>query len=356
VEVTAANAAGLSSAVSGPTAVVTVPAPAADCDAYASPLGADTNIGSALLPFRTVGKLLASLRSGQVGCLSGTFSEGVTISTAGVTLASVPGERARIIGGVRLNVTANGVTVRDFDVDGYGFGANTFRIIGADGVRVINMDITNRNYPNGTSNYTAICLLAGAGATFETDPAYVVWDLLIERSRIHNCGDDAHEHSIYLETTRNAVVRDSYLYGNFGYGISMYPDAQGSLIEYNVIDGNSRASRANLTFSGEAAGGEYAQPHGSDNNTVRYNLISNAVTRYNVDSYYPSGSIPPTNNQVVSNCVWNAPFGNFGGTNGYSQADNKNSDPLYTDRTNADYTLQTNSPCTGWGPRAAPAR
>jgi hypothetical protein len=326
------------------------------CTKYASSSGSDANAGTATSPYRTAQYLTSHLASGETGCLSGTFNESVTISTAGITLASAPGQRAKINGGVRLNVTANGVTVRDFDVDGYGFVYSTFRIIGADQVSVINMEITNRNYQNGTSNYNAICLLAGAGATFETDPSYTVWNLLIERSRIHNCGDDAHEHSIYLETTRNAVVRDNYLYGNNGYGVSMYPDAQGSLIEYNVIDGNSRAGRANLTFSGEAAGGEYAQPHGSDNNTVRFNLISNAVTRYNVDSYYPSGSVVPSNNRVDSNCVWNAPFGNFGGTNAYTQTNNKNADPLYVNRAAADFTLQANSPCTGLGPRAEAAQ
>jgi parallel beta-helix repeat protein len=353
VTVTATNDGGSTAASSLATPVVA--ANTGFCDLYASSSGSDLNIGSMLLPFKTVTKLIGRLTSGQTGCLSGTFNESVTISTPGITLASLPGQRAKINGGVRLNVTANGVTVRDFDVDGYGFAYSTFRIIGADQAKVINMDITNRNYPNGTSNYDAICLLAGAGATFESDPSYTVWDLDIENSRIHNCGDDAHEHSIYLESTRNAVIRDNYLYGNYGYGISMYPDAQGSLIEYNVIDGNSKANRANLTFSGEAAGGEYSQPHGSDNNTVRYNLISNAATRYNVDSYYPTGSITPNNNQVLYNCVWNAPYGNFGGTDGYTQTNNKNSDPLYVDRSSGDFRLQTASPCTGWGPRTVPA-
>jgi hypothetical protein len=346
-------------AVLAPVGVLAAAQPAAAdvvCTKYASSSGSDSNAGTATSPYRTAQYLVNHLAFGETGCLTGTFNEGVTISAAGVTLASVPGQRARLVGGVRLNVTANRVTVRDFDVDGYGFAYSTFRIIGADQVSVINMDITNRNYPNGTSNYNAICLLAGAGATFETDPSYTVWDLLIEGSRIHNCGDDAHEHAIYLETTRNAIVRDSYLYGNNGYGVSMYPDAQGSLIEHNVIDGNSRAGRANLTFSGEAAGGEYAKPHGSDNNTVLYNVISNAVTRYNVDSYYPTGSISPSNNRVGSNCVWNAPYGNFGGTNGYTQSNNKNADPLYVNVPAGDYSLQGTSPCTGWGPRVGAAQ
>jgi parallel beta-helix repeat protein len=326
------------------------------CSRFASSLGSDGNVGSEAAPFRTVQHLVGTLAPGETGCLTGSFSEGVTISTPGITLASTPGQRAKLTGGLRLNSTANGVTVRDFDIDGYGYPTNTFRIIGPDHVNVLNMDITNRNYPNGTGNYTAICLLAGAGAGFETNPDYTVWDLHIAQSRIHNCGDDAHEHSIYLESTRNAVIEDNYLYGNNGYGISMYPDAQNTLIQYNVINANSKANRANLTFSGEAAGGEYSQPHGSDNNTVQYNLITNAATRYNIDAYYPTGSLQPTHNTVHDNCIWNAPYGNYGSTNAYTQTNNKNNDPQYTNPTNNNYTLQPTTPCTGWGPRTIPAR
>ena len=69
---------------------------------------------------------------------------------------------------------------------------------------------------------------------------------------------------------------------------------------------------ANLSFSGEAAGGEYSQPHGSSKNDVRNSLITNSLCRYNVDSFYPLGSLTPVGNSVHDSCVWNAPFGNFG--------------------------------------------
>ena len=134
-----------------------------------------------------------------------------------------------------------------------------------------------------------ICVTAGYG--FEHDPSNTALALTVAQSRIHDCGDDPHEHGLYLESTRGAAIRDNYLYRNPGYGISMYPDAQRSTIEHNVLDSNSLAGRANITFSGEAAGGEYSKPHGSDGNVVRFNIISNPAQRYNVDSYYPAGSV-----------------------------------------------------------------
>ena len=257
-----------------------------------------------------------------------------------------------MLGYVWIKNTANDVTLRDLEIDGHDVGPPTVQING-DRVLLRNLEITNRNKP-GTS-YNAMCVLAGPN--FEASAANIALDLRIEQSRIHNCGDDAHEHAIYLESTRNARVVDSHLYDNPGYGIHMYPDSQGSLIEYTLIDGNSSKCKANLTFSGERAGGEYALPHASSNNTVRYSLITNSLCRFNVESYYPQGALTPSGNLLHNNCIWNAPLGNYGylttdaGSPAYSQRDNLNTDPHYRDRPNKDYTLQTSSPCTGYGPR-----
>ena len=119
------------------------------------------------------------------------------------------------------------------------------------------------------------------------------------RSRIHHCGggNGGHDHAIYSEFSRRAVIRDNYLYDNPGFGISMYPDTQYALIEHNVIDGNGYENRGNVTFSGEEAGGEYDRDYASSYNILRRNIISNARARYNVESYYPS--LQPTGNLVA---------------------------------------------------------
>jgi hypothetical protein len=326
------------------------------CDRVAGPSGRDDAPGTLRNPFRTVTRLVASLRPGAVGCLlGGTYEERVVLVAGGrpglpITLRPGPGVRAQILGSLWVKSSADWVTISGLTVNGRKANNAYAVLVQGDHVVLSNVDVTNPKFDG--ERIDAICVLAGEG--FEEDSANTAVDLTIERSRIHNCGDDAHEHGIYLESTRNAHVTDSYLYASPGYGVNMYPDAQGSVIEHNVIDGNSLAGRANVTFSGEAAGDDYAQPHGSDGNVVRFNLITNAVTRYNVDSYYPAGSTSPTDNEVVDNCVWNAPYGNFGGRSGYSQSDNRDADPMYVDRAAANFALQPGSPCAGWGPRPAP--
>ena len=72
----------------------------------------------------------------------------------------------------------------------------------------------------------------------------------------------------------------------------MYPNALNRLIAHNVIDGNGRENRGNLTLSGEEAGGEYAEKLRVGLQPGAGNIITNAQARYNIESYFPAQ--PPT--------------------------------------------------------------
>ena len=242
--------------------------------------------------------------------------------------------------------SANGVTLSHLRIDGHDAAPITVQVQG-DGALLRRLNITKRNKLN--SNNTGSCVLLGVVGAPAFDPRVV-------SSRIHNCGggNGGHDHAIYSEFTRRAVIRNNYLYDNPGFGISMYPDTQNALIEHNVIDGNGYENRGNITFSGEEAGGEYDRDYASSNNLLRRNIITNARARYNIDSYYPSRQ--PTGNLVTNNCVWNAPFGNFGGRSGYALSRNRTVRPVYRDRLRKDFRLRASSPCRGWGPTAPPVR
>jgi hypothetical protein len=311
------------------------------CDRFASLTGRDGGPGTRARPFQTIRRLLTALRPGRVGCLlGGTYVENVWIErggqrTARLTLRSAPGTRALIQGYVVIRDSANYVTVSHLDVDGHNVPPITIHVYGDDAV-LDDLDVTNRNKVNST--HTGSCILLGNHGMPTFRPR-------IQRSRIHNCGSSGHDHGIYAEFPRHAVIRDNYIYDSSGYGISMYPDAQRTLIIRNVIDGNGTG---NITFSGEKADSEYAANFASSWGRVTENVIANARSRYNVESYFPS--LRPLGNSVSLNCVWNAPWGNFGYTGGYTRSGNLEVDPQYVDRERKDFRLKSGSPCQGTGP------
>ena len=315
-----------------PAGAAVIPATGADgarrsgtstCTKYAAPWGRNSNRGTVLRPYRSVQYLVNKLTRGQVGCLKrGTYVGDVSFYRGDVTLRSVIGVRARIRGYLRITDEANHVTVSRIVIDGHDAGPITLHVYGDDAV-LTRLEVTNRHKLNGT--YRGSCILLG----HVTMPTFRP---LISRSRIHACGggNGGHDHGIYAEFSRGAVIRNNYIYDNPGYGISMYPSAQNSLIAHNVIDGNGRENRGNLTFSGEEAGGEYAQSFASSNNRVQWNIITNAQARYNVESYFPERQ--PVGNVVEHNCVWRAPWGNFGYTDGYARRLNRSVNPLFVAR------------------------
>src|SRR5207245_8215668 len=90
---------------------------------------------------------------------------------------------------------------------------------------------------------------------------------LIQRNRIHDCGripSSNHDHGIYLAYSDNTKVLDNVIFDNADRGVQLYPDAQGTLIKGNVIDGNGEG----VIFSG--AGGS-----ASNDNVVEHNVITN---------------------------------------------------------------------------------
>ena len=286
---------------------------------------------------------MSGLRSGETGCLSGTFSEDVSVSNDGFTLRSASGQRALLKGRFSIGSAATDVRLESLDFDAGNLSTFAQLYVNGDRVTLRDLDLNGAGRVN--------CILAGAGGG--SNSAEWALDLVIERSRIHHCGDNNHEHAIYAEFTDRLRISDSYLYANGGYGLHFYPHAQNSLVEYTLVDGNARASgwSSNVTFSGESPGGEYSQPYGSRYNRILYSLITNSSQNYNVEAYFPSGSLAPAGNEIAFSCLFNAPKGNFDGSSAYSQHDNKATDPQYSDRSRYDYRLQPGSPCTGWGPR-----
>ena len=124
-------------------------------------------------------------------------------------------------------------------------------------------DITTRN--------TTICFVLGSdeyGRAVRT---------VIERNRIHNCGElppTNHHHGIYAEAADGARITDNWIYDNADRGVQLFPDAQRSYVARNVIDGNGEG----VVFARTSA-----------HNVIEHNVIANSIVRYNVEDYELQG-------------------------------------------------------------------
>jgi parallel beta-helix repeat protein len=244
-----------------------------------------------------------------------------------VTLRSFPGERAKIVGRLYVPRGSDHVTIADLDLDGTNASHLPSPTVNAQDTVFRGNDVTN--------NRTGICFVLGHetwGRAVRT---------VIEGNRVHDCGRlpaTNYDHGIYVSVASDVVIRGNVIYDNADRGVQLYPDAQRTIVEGNVLDGNGQ----NLIFSG--AGGV-----SSNGNLVRNNVITNSRVRYNVESYYPSGTPAGTGNVLSGNCVHGgARAGETGGVmdpHGYTATGNLVIDPQYVDRAAKDFRLRTGSPC-----------
>jgi parallel beta-helix repeat protein len=305
-----------------------------NCDKVAATNGSDSAAGTADAPYRTAQKLSDSLLAGQTGCLhAGTYDEDLRVGHGGrdgapVTIRSYPGERARLLGRLWIARGADYVTIAALDLNGvnpeYNLPSPT---VNSSHATFVDNDVTNEHH--------AICFNLGNssyGRAINT---------VIERNRIHDCGvlpAANHDHGIYVAEADDTKIIGNLIYDNADRGIQLYPNAQRTVIQGNVIDGNGEG----IIFSGD--GGET-----SSYNDVEFNVITNSNLRNNVESWYPSGNPIGTGNVVTSNCisggVRDTGNGGIGEQIGFKATANLLDPVQYANRAAKDFTLPAGSQC-----------
>jgi hypothetical protein len=286
-------------------------------------------------PRETVQDLVDALAPGQTGCLrAGTYEQDeLTLATPGIRLTSFPGERAQLVGRIRVN--GAGITVDSLTLIGSNPRDLPSPTINAANVAFRRNDVSS---PGARS-----CFLLG-GTTEARRP-------VIKANRIHDCGEPAtlSGHGIYMSNVDGARVIGNTIYDNGDRGIKVGPDSQDALIRRNVIDGNP----IGLNFSG-------VDTRSSSHNLVEHNVIANSTRWWNVQSYWP-GPVG-SRNLVQRNCVHggnpDSDYNEDGGISddsGFTATQNLIAAPQYLDRKAKDFRLRRNSQCravypTGSGP------
>ena len=215
------------------------------------------------------------------------------------------------------------MVVSDLALDGRNAGNLPSPTVDADRVTFTRDDVTD--------GHTSICFSIGS----------LGWgtahDVVLDGNRIHDCGrlpygSTNHDHGIYVESARGTVITNNVIYDNADRGIQLYPDAQGSTIANNVIDGNGEG----IIFSGDSG-------LASSNNVVQRNVISNSRVRYNVESWWPTGNPVGTGNLASDNCLWNGTQGNVADQVGFTASNNRIANPGYADRSAGNFALASGS-------------
>jgi Disaggregatase related len=299
---------------------------AGPCDRYAAPNGSARGSGTRAHPYGSLRRLVRGLRRGQVGCLmAGRYRHRgvVSMRRAGTTLRPLGKAHATIDGALWVQPGAKGARIAGLTLTSHDPVYSIPLKINADDFSLVRNDIS------AAQNIS--CVLIGADRTAS--------HTLVERNRIRRCGRTGKlAHLLYVAHSQDAVIRGNLLIGNRGgWAVHLYPDADGTLIEGNVIDAN----QGGVIFAGE--GGTT-----SDGNVVRDNVITNSAPRWNIEGSW-SGGPEGEGNVAQRNCLYSAGAGRpsgIGFLSGFEQSDNVvATGPVYVDRRAGDYRLRPGSNC-----------
>jgi hypothetical protein len=308
-------------------------ASATPCALVAATSGSDHGKGTLARPLRTVQRLADKLRPGQVGCVrGGVYREDVKVKHGGrsaaqrLTIQSYEGERATLVGRLYLPRAASFVTIAQMNLNGRNRSNLPSPTVNSQDAVFTGDDVTDE--------HTGICFILGSSGYGRAKRT------IISASRIHDCGrEPSHneDHGIYVAESDGARITNDVIFKNVDRGIQLFPDAQGTVIEHNVIDANGEG----ITFSGDGTT--------SSNTLVEDNVITNSRIRYNVEGYYPAGTPHGVNNIVRNNCIFGGARGAIGEEVGYTaRRGNKRIDPHYANAAGGDYSIPSANPCASY--------
>jgi hypothetical protein len=290
-----------------------------------------------LYPPQTTSQLsrwMSDLPKGGVGCLhAGTYGDGgqvhVNPSSAGTSeddrrkVRGYPGEplgAVTINAGVYFSDSADYFTLRLMNVNGASLSDQTVGgPRGANNIYLSDLDITNESHD-------VIGCIAWGGD-----------NLIVTRSRIHDCGSDTHfDHCIYLGHGANAQIVSNVIFDCAAWAIHLYPGSVNSYVHHNVLD----SSGGGALFAGESSGGCEVTDYARVENNAITNMNGGRDHDEAVTDYW-SGCTPGIGNELNLNCFWGNASGNIGVSSVISRLGNITANPMY----GTDHRIPLTSAC-----------
>ena len=225
-------AAGITGAAGGASSAVR-------CNLWAAPYGVDTNAGTQVAPFLTLGKLASSLAPGQTGCLPGgaSFSAREVLTAVGtatkrVTITSAPGgARAVLADGVETTQATRYLTLTNLAIAGVDNSPNE-SVPGTVILRGFSTALTRSD--------------VGPGSLREVPRSCVVLDhagaAVVDGNVLHECNGASpglYGAGVLAATSVRARITDNVIFGIAGGdALAFSPNAQVSTARRNLIVDN----------------------------------------------------------------------------------------------------------------------
>jgi parallel beta-helix repeat protein len=216
-------------------------------DAYhVSTTGSDDNPGTARLPWRTLGHAADAAQPGQtVAVHQGTYSQPGRITrlerngtaSAPITFVGMPGEELpRILG--QLRIDGDYVRVRRVIADGP-TGAVAATSSDNPGGEDVQVWIRGSHATLADSEVRESHWHAGVYVSEGAQDVSVVRNHIHDNGNFGNPGQANLDHGIYWDSGSGRIA-ENLVEHNHAYGVHLYPDASGVVVEGNTIRNNGR--------------------------------------------------------------------------------------------------------------------
>jgi hypothetical protein len=284
------------------------------CVRWAAAEGSDAYPGTRARPYHSIRRLLSTLRPGQTGCLrpGTTFHENVFVGHGGRRGAPVrlitPGSPRAIVNGViRVAPSAHDVILARLVVQGGGSFVDAIVSVHASRVKLVRVEVAGPGY----LNRRIACVKVSGRAR----------NVLLQHNSIHDCSRTTtrrtYASGIRISNARRTRLLDNYVFHVPGDGIALGPNADGTFVSHNVVDGNSSA----ILLAGD-------RRRTSSGNRIVDNILSFSG-KWNVHSFWLGR--PGRGNVVTRNCIWRGFRANLAG-GGYRAYRNIVTAPRYKNR------------------------